>query len=79
MPQWKFSGSYPLPIYGLQVSAVYQNLPGIPMRASFVVPNALVAPSLGRSLSGSAANVTVANIIAPLTHTRSASSSSMCG
>ena len=67
MPQWKFSGSYPLPIYGLQLSAVYQNLPGIPVRATLVVPNSAVAPSLGRSLSGNAANVTVANIIAPLT------------
>jgi hypothetical protein len=67
LPQWKFSGSYPLPFYGLQLSAVYQNLPGIPIRASLVVPNATVAQSLGRSLSGNAANVTIANIIAPLT------------
>jgi hypothetical protein len=67
MPQWKFSGSYPLPIYGLQLSAVYQNLPGIPVRATLVVQNSAVAPSLGRNLSGNAANVTVANIIAPLT------------
>jgi hypothetical protein len=67
MPQWKFSGSYPLPFYGIQVSAVYQNLPGIPIRATLVVANNLVAPSLGRNLSGNNVNVTIANIIAPLT------------
>jgi hypothetical protein len=66
MPQWKFSGSYPLPFYGIQLSAVYQNLPGIPIRASLIVPNSLVKPSLGRDLSGNATNVTIANIIAPL-------------
>jgi len=49
------------------LSAVYQNLPGIPIRASLVVPNSAVVPSLGRSLSGNAANVTIANVIAPLT------------
>ncbi len=42
-PQWKFSGSYPLP-YGFQMSAVLQSLPGIPKLASLVVGNDIIAP-----------------------------------
>jgi hypothetical protein len=64
-PQFKFSGSYPLP-YNFQVSAVFQSVPGIPRLASLVVPAAQVI-GLGRSLSGGVTNVTVANIIAPQT------------
>jgi hypothetical protein len=48
--QVKFSGSYPLP-YDAQVSAVYQNLPGPAVTASYVVTNATIAPSLGRNLA----------------------------
>jgi len=64
-PQFKFSGSYPLP-YDFQASAVFQSIPGIPTLASIVVPNAQVV-GLGRPLSGGVANVTVANILAPQT------------
>jgi len=64
-PQFKFSGSYPLR-YGFQVSGVFQSLPGIPRLASLVVNNSQVI-GLGRPLSGSVANVTVANIIEPMT------------
>jgi hypothetical protein len=42
---------YPLPWWGLQTSVAYQNLPGVPRAASYVAPNALIAPSLGRNLS----------------------------
>jgi carboxypeptidase family protein len=31
MPQFKFSGSYPLPFWDLRVSATFQSLPGIPI------------------------------------------------
>ncbi len=48
--QYKFSGSYPLPWWGLQTSAVYQNLPGVPIQANATFVNAQVAPSLGRNL-----------------------------
>ena len=65
LPQYKFSGSYPLP-YAFQFSAVFQSLPGIPRLASLVATNAQVS-GLGRPLSGSVANVTVANIIEPMT------------
>jgi hypothetical protein len=42
--QAKFSAVYPLPWYGVQLSGVFQNLPGIPVAASWVVPNASIAP-----------------------------------
>jgi len=47
----KVSGVYPLPWWQLQASAVYQNLPGVPRAASYVAPNAEIAPSLGRNLA----------------------------
>src|SRR5439155_17592905 len=37
--------------WDLQASAVFQNLPGIPILANQVFTNAQVAPSLGRNLS----------------------------
>jgi hypothetical protein len=64
LPQFKLSGSYPLP-YQFQVSAVFQSLPGIPRLASLVVNNSQIT-GLGRPLSGSVANITVANIIRPM-------------
>jgi hypothetical protein len=36
-----------------------QNLPGVPITASYVATNAEIAPSLGRNLSGNARSVTV--------------------
>lgn len=47
--QVKFLVVYPLP-WSLQTSAVYQNVPGIPITASYVATNAQIAPSLGRNL-----------------------------
>ncbi|HEY7172444.1 MAG TPA: carboxypeptidase regulatory-like domain-containing protein [Vicinamibacterales bacterium] len=63
--QLKLNGAYPLP-YDMLVSAVYQNIPGIPVTASTVFTTADVARSLGRPLSGNVANVTV-DVIAPQT------------
>jgi hypothetical protein len=48
--QIKFSGAYPL-VWGLQASATFQNVPGIPISASYAVLNAVIAPSLGRNLA----------------------------
>ena len=48
--QVKFSGSYPAP-FGFELSAVYQNLPGVPIQATVTFFNADVAGSLGRNLS----------------------------
>ena len=68
--QVKFSGAYPLP-YGVEVSVVYQNIPGTPIQASATFFNADVAPSLGRNLSScpaptGACNATVTlNLLTP--------------
>ncbi len=62
--QVKLMAVYPLP-WNIQTSAVYQNSPGIPTTAQYVVTNAAIVPSLGRNLAscrGAAtcnANVTV--------------------
>jgi hypothetical protein len=48
--QVKFAVVYPLP-WDLQASAIYQNIPGFPIRASYVATNAEIAPSLGRNLA----------------------------
>lgn len=49
--QVKLAGNYPLPWWGLQASATYQNLPGISILANYVATNAEIAPTLGRNLS----------------------------
>ncbi len=56
--------SYDVPKIDTQVSATFQSKPGAMLAANYAVPNAAVVPSLGRSLSGNAANVTV-NLVAP--------------
>ena len=48
--QVKFLVVYPLP-WDFQTSAIYQNIPGIPIRASRVYTNAEILPSLGRNLA----------------------------
>lgn len=48
--QVKASGMYPLPL-NFQISAVYQNLAGAPVSATYVAANSEVSPSLGRHLS----------------------------
>ena len=54
--QVKLNGFYPLP-WDMQVSAVYQNLPGIAILANRAFSSAEVSGSLGRSLSLSPASV----------------------
>ena len=49
-PQYKIAVVYPLP-WGIQTSATLQNLPGIPIAATYVATNAQIAPSLGRNLA----------------------------
>lgn len=62
LTQVKFLASYIVPRIDVQVSGTLQSLPGPAADANFVAANALVAPSLGRPLSGGAANVTVSLI-----------------
>jgi hypothetical protein len=46
--QVKFAGTYNLP-WQITFAATYQNVPGIPVTATYAVPNATVAASLGRN------------------------------
>jgi hypothetical protein len=62
--QLKFSAIYPLP-WDLQASATYQNLPGVPITASFVATNAQISPSLGRDLSSGARGTALVELIRP--------------
>jgi hypothetical protein len=70
--QLKFNGVYPLPM-GLQASATFQNLSGIPIQASRTYTNAEVAPSLGRNLGNCGTRVpcngtvTVSQLVVPNT------------
>jgi hypothetical protein len=62
--QFRGLASYELPGIGAQLSATVQSKPGVMLAANYAVPNAAVASSLGRNLSGNAPNVTV-NLVAP--------------
>jgi len=57
-------GSYTIPKIDVQFSGTFRSDQGSPLAANWVVPNALVQPSLGRPLSNNAPNVTV-NLIEP--------------
>lgn len=71
--QVKFSGAYPLPWWGLQAAGTFQNLPGLPITASYVASNQQVASSLGRNLAACpaaatcTATATIAHLFAPNT------------
>jgi hypothetical protein len=56
--------SYVVPKAEVELSATFQSKPGALLAANYTAPNSVVAPSLGRNLSGNAANVTV-NLVAP--------------
>jgi hypothetical protein len=64
LTQFKFLGTYGIPKIDVDVAATLQSLPGPVIAANYTASNAEVQPSLGRPLSGGAANVT-ANIVAP--------------
>src|SRR5688572_2635729 len=56
--------SYTIPRIDVQVATTWQSKPGPELSANLVVPSAVIQPSLGRPLSGGAANVTV-NLLNP--------------
>jgi hypothetical protein len=64
LTQFKGLGSYMIPKVEVQLSGTFQSKPGGQLAANYNVPNAVVAPSLGRPLSGGAANVLV-NLVEP--------------
>ena len=59
LTQVKFLGTYLVPKVDVQIAAAFRSLPGPNILANYVATNAEVQPSLGRPLSGGAANVTV--------------------
>jgi hypothetical protein len=63
-PQVKFLGTYTVPKIDVRFAATFQTYPGPLVAANYIATNALVEPSLGRPLSGGAANTTV-NLVAP--------------
>ncbi len=62
--KFKGLGAYTIPKIDVQVSGTFQSKPGAQLAANFIVSNAVAAASLGRPLSGGAANVTV-NLVEP--------------
>jgi hypothetical protein len=64
LPQVKLVGAYVIPRVDVTLSGVFQSIPGPLISANYNAPNALIAPVLGRNLSGGAANATV-NLVAP--------------
>jgi hypothetical protein len=59
LTQAKLLGTYLVPRVSVQIAATVQSLPGPQVLANYTATNAVVAPSLGRPLSGGAANVSV--------------------
>jgi hypothetical protein len=64
LTQVKLLGSYTVPKVDVRIASTFQSFPGPLIAANYVATNAQVQPSLGRPLSGGAANVTL-NLVAP--------------
>jgi hypothetical protein len=64
LTQVKFIGSYSIPKVDVRLAATYQSVPGPQILANYIVSSAVAQTTLGRPLSGGAANTTV-NIVAP--------------
>jgi hypothetical protein len=58
------TGSYTVPKIDVLFSGVLTSSPGVPLRADWTVSSAVVAQTLGRPLSGNAANITI-NLLKP--------------
>jgi hypothetical protein len=64
--QVKGLGTYTVPKIDVQFSGTFQSRPGGQLAANWTVPSAVIAQTLGRPLSGSAANVSI-NVLDPWT------------
>jgi hypothetical protein len=64
LTQLRGLSSYVIRKIDVELAAAFQSKPGALLAADYAAPNAVVAPSLGRNLSGNAANVTV-NLVQP--------------
>ena len=64
LTQLRGLSTYLVPKVGVQLAATLQSKPGAMLAANYAAPNSDVVPSLGRNLSGNAANVTV-NLVPP--------------
>ena len=62
--QLKLLGSYTVPMVDVQISSTLQSIPGPEINAYYTATNAQIASSLGRPLSGGAANATI-NLVSP--------------
>lgn len=62
--QFRGLSSFLVPKIDVQLAATVQSKPGPLLAANYAVPNTAIVPSLGRNLSGNAANATI-NLIAP--------------
>jgi len=62
--QARFVVVYPLPLR-MQTSAIYQNIPGMPINTTYLAANAEIRPSLGRNLAGR--NNVVIDLVPPNT------------
>jgi hypothetical protein len=67
LSQVKLNGLYPLPWWGVQVSAVLQNLAGAAITANYPARSSEVAASLGRPLAAGQNAVVLVPLIAPQT------------
>jgi len=64
LTQLRGLSSYVVPKVDVQLAATFQSKPGAMLAANYAAPNSVVAPVLGRNLSGNASNVTI-NLVEP--------------